>query len=129
MNREKLTAYIMETYNCEQDCPWEKHQNFVVFRHPNNKKWFALIMDIPKDRLGLPGDELVDVVNLKCDPILIGSLIQEDGFYPAYHMNKTYWITAALDETASDDKLKMVLDMSFDATSAKVKKSIQHSGE
>lgn len=37
-------------------------------------------------------------------------------------MNKMYWITAALGETASENKLKMVLDMSFDATAVKMKK-------
>ena len=36
----------------------------------------------------MPGDESIDVVNLKCDPLLIGSLRSEPGFFPAYHMNK-----------------------------------------
>lgn len=65
-----------------------RNPNFAVFWHSNNQKWFALIMDIPRSRLGLPGDELLDVVNLKCDPLLIGSLRSEPGFFPAYHMNK-----------------------------------------
>lgn len=123
MNREELTQYILETYNADQDYPWVKYPNFTVFRHESNKKWFALIMDISRSKLGLQGDEIIDVVNLKCDPILIGMLRQEKGFYPAYHMNKTSWITAALDGIVPDDKLKMLLDMSFDATAEKVKKA------
>ena len=58
-----------------------KNPNFAVFRHSNNQKWFALILDIPRSRLGLPGDESIDVVNLKCDPLLIGSLRSEPGFF------------------------------------------------
>ena len=73
-------------------------------------------------RIGLAGDEVIDVVNLKCDPAFIGSLLHESGFYPAYHMNKTHWITVALDETASDDLLKIALDMSFATTAAKRKR-------
>lgn len=64
----------------------------------------------------------MDIVNLKCDPILIGSLRAEPGFYPAYHMNKENWITAALDGSAPEDKLRLVLDMSYNATAPKLRK-------
>lgn len=72
---------------------------------------------------GLPGQQPVDIVNLKCDPILIGSLRAEPGFYPAYHMNKENWITAALDGSAPEDKLRLVLDMSYNATAPKLRKN------
>lgn len=98
-----------------------KHPNYEVFRHSNNQKWFALIMDIPKGKLGLPGSDLLDVVNLKCDTILIGSLRCEPGFFPAYHMNKDSWITVALDGSVSDDKIKMLLDASYDATAPRAR--------
>lgn len=122
MNREELTNYILETYNADQDYPWVKYPNFTVFRHANNKKWFALIMDVPRNKLSLQGDDLLDVVNFKCDSILISSLREESGFFPAYHMSKTSWITAALDGTVPDDKLRMLLEMSYDATASKVRK-------
>ena len=63
----------------------------------------------------------LDILNVKCDPIMIGSLITENGFYPAYHMNKSNWITVALDGSADDEKIKFLLDMSFDLTSKKTK--------
>ena len=124
MNRVDLETYIAATYNAEKNYPWVKHPNYVVFRHSNNQKWFALVMDVPKVKLGLQGDRLLNVVNLKCDPILIGSLRSESGLFPAYHMNKESWITVALDGSVSDDKIKMLLDMSFQATAIKVKKRI-----
>lgn len=74
MKRNELEAFIMETYNAVADYPWRKSPNHEVFRHCSNRKWFALIMDVPKNKLGLQGEELLDVVNLKCDQILIGSL-------------------------------------------------------
>ena len=122
MKRNELEAFIMETYNAVADYPWRKSPNHEVFRHCSNRKWFALIMDVPKNKLGLQGEKLLDVVNLKCDPILIGSLRGEPGFFPAYHMSKDNWITAALDGSASDDKIKMLLDMSYQATAPKVRK-------
>lgn len=122
MKRNELEAFIMETYNAVADYPWRKSPNHEVFRHCSNRKWFALIMDVPKNKLGLQGEELLDVVNLKCDQILIGSLRGEPGFFPAYHMSKDNWITAALDGSASDDKIKMLLDMSYQATAPKMRK-------
>ena len=53
---------------------------------------------------------------------MTGSVCMEKGIYPAYHMNKNYWISVALDGTAPDDTVKMLLDMSFDATMPKIKK-------
>ena len=45
MKRAELESFIMETYNAETDYPWLKYPNYEVFRHCNNRKWFALIMD------------------------------------------------------------------------------------
>ncbi len=121
MNRSKFEKFIIDNFNCTNDYPWEQFPTFRVFRHSNNKKWFAVIMDIPKNKLGLKSNEIITVVNLKCDSLLIGSLLLEDGFYPSYHMNKNNWISVALDSTTDDEKLKMLLDMSFDATYSRTK--------
>lgn len=79
-------------------------------------------MDIPKSKLGLPSADMIDVVNLKCDPILVGSLRGDAGIFPAYHMSKANWITVALDGSVPDEKLKMLLDLSYDLTAAKPRK-------
>ena len=117
MNREQLEKFLCETYAADRDYPWIKYPNYEVFRHSNNKKWFALIMDVSKNKLGLAGDEILDIVNFKCDPVLIGSLRMENGFFPAYHMNKDSWITVALDGTVDDEKIKALADMSYELTS------------
>ena len=122
MTRNELEAFILEAYNAAADYPWLKYPNYEVFRHSNNRKWFAIIMDIPKNKLGLQGEELLEVVNFKSDPILIGALREEPGFFPAYHMSKDNWITVALDGSVSDDKIKMLLDMSYQATVPKARK-------
>lgn len=119
MNRNELEAFIMETFHVVPEYPWLKYPNYEVFRHCSNQKWFALMMDIPKNKLGLQGNELLDVVNFKCDPLLIGSLRKEGGFFPAYHMNKNNWITVALDSSVSDDKIKILVDMSYQLTASK----------
>ena len=111
--------YIQDTYGAPAEHPWQDKPEFAVFRHKNNKKWFALFMTVKASRLGLPGDEDVPVLNLKADPRLIGSQREEPGFFPAYHMNKEHWITAALDRSAAEDEIKALLAMSYDLTASK----------
>ena len=123
MDRTALKQFILSSYPAEADHPWLSHPDFEVFRHSNNRKWFALVMDIPQSRLGLQGEDVVDVVNLKCDPILIGSLRGDTGVFPAYHMSKASWITVILDGSVPEEKLKMLLDLSYELTSTKKRRS------
>ena len=122
MNRTELEAYIAETYPADSDSPWMTHPNYRVFRHRRNRKWFALVMDIPERYVGRPGRATLDVVNVKCDPIMIGSLRPEPGFFPAYHINKEKWITVSLDGRVPDGQIKWLLDLSFALTAPRMKK-------
>ena len=121
MNREDLERYIAEVYSTQGENPWAQSPTNTVFRHRHNRKWFAIIMDIPREKLGLPGGKIISVVNVKCDPRLIGSFREEPGIFPAYHMSKEHWITIALDGSVPNDTIKMLLDMSFEATKNKRK--------
>ena len=76
-------------------------------------------MEVPRGRLGLPGVEPLDIVNFKCDPILIASLRGENGIFPAYHMNKASWITAALDGSVPVETIELLLDVSYELTKPK----------
>ena len=123
MDRTELTAYIGETYRADAEFPWSRYPNYAVFRHSGNKKWFAAILDVPRAKLSLGGEGTLDVVNLKCGPAMTGSLRLEPGFFPGYHMNKENWITAALDGSVSDGKIRMLLDISYDLTRPRPKKA------
>lgn len=118
MNRTETEKYITDTYGAEIEFPWLKYPEYAVFRHDDNKKWFALVMTVSGSKLGFAEDVRINILNLKCDPAAVGSLRMKPGIYPAYHMNKANWITVALDGTVSGDEIKMLLDMSFRLTSA-----------
>lgn len=121
MDRNELEKYISENYKSEAEHLWSSHPTFAVFRHADNRKWFAVIMDIAKNKLGISGSEHVSVVNLKCDPILAGSLRYEHGIFPAYHMNKEKWISVLLDGSVDREKLIFLLNMSYDLTASRKK--------
>ena len=119
MNREELEAYVLNHYSTEADYPWADTPHAAVFRHVANRKWFALVMEVPRDKLGLAGTEKLDIVNFKCGPILISSLRGETGIFPAYHMNKASWITVALDGSVPAETIELLLDVSYELTKPK----------
>ena len=114
--------YVRTTYGVEPDYPFPTAPDYPVLRHPDTCKWFALIMDVPRYRLGLSGEERVDILNIKCDPLLSGSLRLQEGYFPAYHMNHDGWLTILLDGTVPLDEITPLLDMSFELTLKKPKK-------
>lgn len=117
--RQSVLDFAADRYGTEPDYPWASLPRYAVLRHGNNKKWYALIMDLPRERLGLGGEGNIDILNLKCDPVLIGSLRLEPGFLPAYHMNRTSWITILLDGTVESERIFPLLEMSFDLTASR----------
>lgn len=114
MERKELFEWAKEGYGTNPDYPWNDWN--CVLRHKENNKWYALIMEVPERKLGLAGDRIVDILNVKCDPILIGSLRMKPGYFPAYHMNKDKWISIILDGTVSDDEIKDLIELSYQLT-------------
>ena len=125
--RQTVFDYIIKKYRVSPEYPWRKYGGNAVFRHTDNNKWFALVMDVQRNKVGLPGSDYVDVINLKVDDMFFRDLIiQEDGIMPAYHMNKMHWISVLLDGTVPEEKVFDLIDMSFMATaSAKKKEKIR----
>lgn len=127
LNRNNLDKYISDTFGVTADFPWLDSPETAVYRHNESRKWFGVRMAIPASKLGLEGDYSVDIINLKCDPLLIGSLHKEKGIFPAYHMNKTYWISVLLDGSVDDETVKWLVSLSFDLTKRqKYSKKISH---
>ena len=118
--KERILQYAQ--VHLEPEHLWAKFPRYAVLRHSENAKWFAVFLEFPGTRLGLERPESVDILDVKCGPLLAGSLLGVPGILPAYHMNKENWITAALDGSAPEDKLRLVLDMSYTATAPKLRK-------
>ena len=114
MERKELFEWAKETYGTEPDYPWNDWN--CVLRHKHNNKWYALIMEIEETKLGINSDKIVDVLNVKCDPLLIGSLRMREGFYPAYHMNKDKWVSIVMDGTVSAEEIKDLIEVSYQLT-------------
>ncbi|WP_022932283.1 MmcQ/YjbR family DNA-binding protein [Treponema bryantii] len=102
--KEKYVDFLHSYFNAPGDTPWEEQGDSTssVFRCPNNK-WFALIMQIKFKNLGFESDEPVWAVNLKAENV--EAITDKKSIFPAYHMNKKYWITVLLTAVTDFEKL------------------------
>ena len=113
MKKEEIFEYVQKQYGTLPEYLWSKLPDSAVLRHKNGK-WYAAIMRVEKFKLGLKEDGMVEIINVKCEPDMVGLLTQTYGFLPGYHMNKKYWITMLLDGSVSEAKILDFLDMSYD---------------
>ncbi len=111
----RITNQIYETYGIKPDFPWNDDNG--VFRHLDTRKWFSLIMYVSIDALLKNGDgHMLNIINVKIDTSKRDELYEIKGIYPAFHMNHKMWVSIALDETISDDKIMKLIQCSFDLT-------------
>ena len=114
---KRIMALVQEKYGNQLEYLWEKSPDTAVLRHEENQKWYAILMRIPWDRLDKGRDGLVEAVNLKHDQV--ADLLSQNGIYPAFHMNKRYWISLPLDDTLTDEKVLELFERSWFLTSKK----------
>lgn len=100
MTRQELFDWGQQQYGTEPEYPC--HDRNAVLRRKDNDKWYGVVLEVSGEKLGFTGDDIVDVLNVKSDPMLIGSLRGQDGYFPAYHMNKEKWISVLLGKAEFD---------------------------
>ena len=99
--------YCLTYPDAYEDYPFDDEpgspEAWTVMRHRLNNKSFALLYD----REGL-------CLNLKCEP-LRGDFLRGlyAGVTPAYHMNKTHWITVRPGEDVPDEVIRDLIDRSW----------------
>ena len=114
MTKEELIRYVAERFSTEAEYPWA--DDSFVFRHQGNRKWFAVAMRVPYQKLGIGRSGTVDIVDVKCGPLLMDAYRRQPGILPGYHMNRDHWITILLDGAAEDGLIRELLEISFDLT-------------
>jgi len=119
----RVIEYIREKYGAEPEFLWENDFDNAAFRHAVSKKWFAaLLMNTKRSVLGLPGEGRVDIIDVKCDPLVISQVVDGKGILPGYHMNKRHWLTLVLDGSAAESDVFALIDMSYNLIDRKSKR-------
>ena len=117
--KDAVIAYVKEKYGASPENLWMRYPNYAIFRHADNGKWFALMMDLEKNKLGLPGNDVVDILNVKLsDPFLADLLVQQPGYMRGYHIARGNWISILMDGTVPRKDLCRWVDESYLATAS-----------
>ena len=111
---KEIVAYVKNKYGDELEFLWEKSPKNAVVRRKSSNKWYAVILTIPKRKIGLESDEVIEVINLHNIPKEIEKLIDYKRYFPAYHMNKKHWCTICLDGTIELKEIYKLIDISYE---------------
>ena len=118
--REQLFDYVQKKYKADPEYLWKRFPDYAIFRHTDNEKWFGLVMDIPRRKLGMDGDDIVDILNVKLsDPLLVDMLIQQPGYFRGYHISRGNWVSILLDGSVPFDDICRWLEESYLTTASK----------
>ena len=121
MTKQSFFKYCINTYDTVPDYPFDKDFETAVLRHRDSRKWYAIVMRVSRRKFGFDCDEVIDIVNLKLPIEMFGSFGKDEGVHPAYHMYKFHWISVLLPD-ASEDVIKFLVNVSFEATKLSSKK-------
>ena len=111
---KRIMTRVQEKYENQLEYLWEKSPDTAILRHENNQKWYAVLMKISWDKLEKGREGLVEAVNLKHDQV--SDLLVKKGIYPAFHMNKRYWISVPMDDSLSDEEMLELIEKSWNLT-------------
>lgn len=70
-------------------------------------------MLVQKDKLGLQGKDLIEIIALRVDPKELTMLVDHEKYFPGYHMNKKNWLTICLNESVDIEEIKARIDTSY----------------
>lgn len=116
LTREDIFKHVKENYGTSPDYPFQKFPNYAALRHESNGRWYGLIMNVPSEKLGLDGNDIIDVLNLKCPPEISDSLRNGKNILHGYHMDKENWVSLVLERTDSKGEIYKLIEQSFNLT-------------
>lgn len=109
----KIISYVRDKYQDELEFLWQRSPNNAIFRRKDNKKWYAAILTITEDKLGLSGKKEIEIIDLRTNPTTIEADIDGKKIFSGYHMNKKHWITICLDGSVSLEEIYDRIDSSY----------------
>ena len=111
--KDLVDQYIKETYDIAAQHPWAKYPEDATYKAKENQKWFALVMRVSRKSLGLSGEGMLWVMNVKAESDFIMMASAIPGYMPGYHMNKQNWLTVFLDDTVDIEQIYGCIDRSY----------------
>lgn len=111
---EPVVQHIKNKYGDELEFLWPRFSDNAVVRNKQNRKWYAVFLRISESKLGLKGDNKIEIIDLALPPEMISNLVDGEKFFEGYHMNKKHWLTIHLDGSVSATEICNLVDISYE---------------
>lgn len=108
----RICDYIINKYDDYPEFMWDKYPGYGVFRNKVNNKWYAVILNINKNKFCME-DKEVEIINLKVNPSNIENFLKRNGYFEGYHMNKKNWISIILDDNIKDSEIIQLVNDAY----------------
>lgn len=108
-----VIKYVREKFDDEPEFLWKRFPDNAIWRRKDNRKWYGLIITISKRKLGLDSDEIVEAVDLRSKLSLMAITVDNESFFPGWHMNKKSWYTIVLDGSIPTEEICRRIDESY----------------
>lgn len=102
---KELIEYVRNRYSDELEFLWTKFPDNAVWRRKDSKKWYGAILTVSKKKLGLQTNEIVEIIDLRLQPELIEKIVDNERYFPGWHMNKKNWYTIILDNSVATEEI------------------------
>lgn len=109
----RVIRYVREKYRDELQFLWKRFPDNAIFRRQDNAKWYAALLTVQKQKLGLDGDDPIEILDLRGSPEDIAALVDGKSYFPGWHMNKKHWFTICLDGSIPPEEIFRRIDESF----------------
>ena len=110
---KKVIAYVRDTYADELEFLWQKSPDNAIWRRKDNRKWYAALLTVSKNKLSLDGDDIIEILDLRMTPEDLEKLTDNKKYFPGYHMNKKHWVTICLDGTVPIEEIHERINESY----------------
>ena len=107
-----VIEYVRSKYGGELEFLWEDTAG-AIWRRKDNRKWYGLLLVISKNKLKLPSDESVPIIDVRIEPAKLAAISDGKKYFPGYHMNKKNWPTVCLDGSVPLSEICELIDASY----------------
>lgn len=105
-----IIDYVREKYGDEPEYLWQKFPENAIWRRQDNQKWYGAVLTVVGRKIGLPTDEVVEIIDLRLGN---GQTVDNNRFFPGWHMNKKSWYTIILDGRVTTEEIFTLIDESY----------------
>lgn len=110
---KQIIDYVDKTYEDQLEFLWKKFSNNAVFRCKDSGKWYAALLVVSKEKLGLEGNGTIEIMDLRALPDTILEIVDGKKYFPGYHMNKMHWYTICLDGSVPMQEIYQRIEASY----------------